>query len=216
VNQLKSVIWDWNGTLLNDMSVSLNAVNRLLSDRNLEILTAGRYLEIFTFPVRDYYEKLGFDFKKESFDVVAHQFVRIYNQEIRRCGLHIDAVAALQFISRHGMKQYILSAMEQDLLEKTIKYNKIASFFEGMFGLDNNFAVSKVDVGLRLMNQYNLLPEETLLIGDTVHDSDVAKAIGCRCILIANGHQSKKRIETTGATVIKNLAELISKNILLT
>ncbi len=209
MNHIRSIIWDWNGTLLDDVAVSLKSVNRLLAERNLEILTPGRYHEVFTFPVQEYYERIGFDFSKEPFDIVAHQFIEIYNEEVRHCGLHDEAEAVLEFIREKGMKQYILSAMEQELLEETVNRNGISAFFEDMCGLDNKYAVSKVETGMKLIRKNHLRPEETLLIGDTTHDFDAATAIGCACILVANGHQPRHRLEPTGATIIGNIKELI-------
>jgi phosphoglycolate phosphatase len=214
VNRIESVIWDWNGTLLDDASVSLNSVNQLLTERNLKTLFRDRYLDVFTFPVRDYYEKIGFDFNSESFEEIAHQFIEIYNAAVFSCSLHNEAVPVLDYIKTRGLKQYILSAMEQGLLEKTVNHNNISSFFEGLYGLNNKYAVSKIEIGINLINESHLQPLQTVLIGDTVHDYDVAKSIGCQCILVANGHQSKYRLESTGAAVIDGLWELISKNLL--
>ena len=64
------VIWDWNGTLLDDNWLCVEVMNTLLSSRNLPLLTLERYRDIFDFPVKNYYEKLGFNFKKESFEIV--------------------------------------------------------------------------------------------------------------------------------------------------
>jgi phosphoglycolate phosphatase len=214
VNQIKSIIWDWNGTLLNDAFISLNSVNQLLAEKNLEILTYDRYLDVFTFPVQDYYEKIGFDFSNEPFEVTAHQFIDIYNEAVRNCSLHNEALPVLEYIKNRGLKQYILSAMEQGLLEETVNHNHISSFFKGMYGLDNKYAVSKVEIGMNLIKENHLQPSEIVLIGDTGHDYDVARSIGCHCILIANGHQSKYRLESTGVTVIDSLRELISENLL--
>ncbi|MCK4288095.1 MAG: HAD hydrolase-like protein, partial [Bacteroidales bacterium] len=62
---IKTIIWDWNGTLLNDIDICINSINILLEHRNIENLTKEIYKEIFTFPVKDYYSKAGFDFTKE-------------------------------------------------------------------------------------------------------------------------------------------------------
>ena len=56
--KFESVIWDWNGTLLNDRHVAVNIINQLLNDRDLRRITIDQYLDVFTFPVRDYYEKI--------------------------------------------------------------------------------------------------------------------------------------------------------------
>jgi phosphoglycolate phosphatase len=208
MDQLTSVIWDWNGTLLNDVGISLNAVNQLLADRNLKTITLERYLGVFTFPVQDYYEEIGFDFSNEPFEITAHQFIEIYNHAVRNCGLHDGALPVLDHFRKIGLKQYMLSAMEQSLLEETVKHNNISLFFEGLYGLGDKYAVSKIDVGISLIDQNHLQPSQTLLIGDTVHDYEVAQSVGCQCILIANGHQSRSRLESAGATVIESLSEL--------
>ena len=56
----ESIIWDWNGTLLNDVGTAIDSINYLLKDRKLSPLTLDRYLEVFTFPVQNYYEQIGF------------------------------------------------------------------------------------------------------------------------------------------------------------
>jgi phosphoglycolate phosphatase len=208
INLLTSVIWDWNGTLLNDVGISLNAVNQLLADRNLETITLERYLGVFTFPVQEYYEEIGFDFRSEPFEVTAHQFIKIYNRAVLNCGLHDGAVQVLDHLKNIGLKQYILSAMEQCLLEETVKHNNISSYFEGLYGLGDKYAVSKIELGISLIDQNHLQPSQTLLIGDTVHDYEVAQSVGCQCLLVANGHQSRNRLESAGATVIESLSEL--------
>lgn len=210
MNQITSVIWDWNGTLLNDVHVSINSVNQLLAVRKLETLSLGRYLEVFTFPVQDYYERIGFNFTDEPFEVVANQFIEIYNEAVGGCGLHQHVIPVLDNMRNHGLKQYILSAMEQKVLQETVDRNDIASFFDGIYGLDHQYATSKIEIGISLIDQNHLQPSRTLLIGDTVHDYEVATSIGCQCILIAKGHQSKYRLESTGAVVIDNIWELIS------
>ena len=64
----KAIIWDWNGTLLDDVELCINSMNLLLKERNLQALTIDRYREIFTFPVKEYYQKAGFNFKTENFE----------------------------------------------------------------------------------------------------------------------------------------------------
>ena len=56
------IIWDWNGTLLNDRWLCVEAINQALNKRNLPMLTEGKYKDVFSFPVEDYYKKVGFDF----------------------------------------------------------------------------------------------------------------------------------------------------------
>lgn len=203
-----SIIWDWNGTLLNDVTIAVDSINHLLHDRDLELLTIERYLDVFTFPVQDYYELIGFDLKTEPFEIPAFQFISIYNKAVEDCGLHDEVVPILSRLRDQGYRQFILSAMEQQVLEKTVTDNDIHHFFEDLCGLSDNFAVSKVANGKSLINKRGLNPERTLMVGDTIHDFEVAQAIGCKCVLIAKGHQSKERLLTTGAHVLDGLDEI--------
>ena len=206
--RFESIIWDWNGTLLNDVDISVYSINQLLSDRNLELLTKEKYLDVFTFPVQDYYEMIGFDLNVEPFEIPAFQYITIYNDAVQQCGLHQEAIPLLRRLRQAGYRQFILSAMEQQYLEKTVKANDIHLYFEDLIGLSDNYAVSKIENGMSLINKRGLHPDTTLLIGDTIHDFEVAQAIGCNCVLIANGHQSKERLMTTGTQVLDRLDQI--------
>jgi len=202
------IIWDWNGTLLNDVDIAIDAINQLLHERNLEPLTLERYLDVFTFPVQNYYEMIGFDLINEPFEIPAFQFISIYNKTVEACGLHPEVVPLLTSLKDRGCRQFILSAMEQQCLEKTVSNNGITHFFEDLCGLSDNYAVSKVANGKSLISKRGLDTERILIIGDTIHDFEVAQAIGCKCVLVANGHQSKERLLKSGAKVFDSLDEL--------
>ena len=202
-----SIIWDWNGTLLDDVEIAISIINKLLFDRGLNPIDIHQYLDVFTFPVREYYLKIGFDLETEPFEIPASQFITAYNSALDSCLLHNYTYDVLSMMKLGGRRQFILSAMEQSQLERSVFEFGISDFFEDLCGLDNHFATSKVENGKILLRQKGLNPEHTLLVGDTIHDFEVAKAIGCRCILVAHGHQSKARLLSTGAKVLDHLSE---------
>ena len=207
---MNSIIWDWNGTLLNDIDYCVNTMNQLLRERELPLLDTRKYRDVFAFPVKDYYKTIGFDFTKEDFSIPAHQYIELYNQHFDQCVLQESAVEVLRFFREKGVRQFVLSAMEHELLEKTLNQKGILHFFEGVAGLTDHYAVSKIDQGKMLLKAFGIEPGKTCLIGDTIHDFEVAEAIGVSAILIADGHQSPGRLHETGAKVIANLQQLIS------
>lgn len=210
MHKINTIIWDWNGTLFNDIDICINSINQLLSNRNLPVLTKEYYLEVFDFPVQDYYERIGFDFVKEPFEIPAHQFIEIYFNTITKAQLHKTAYTTLSTFAQKGYRQLMLSAAEQlKLNELFIKFN-INFFFESVQGLSHHYATSKIALGISMLNNLGIPPESACLIGDTTHDYEVAKAIGCKSILVANGHQSRKRLDKTGTSVVNNLNELMS------
>ena len=209
---IKTVIWDWNGTLLDDLDLSLNSVNILLEERNLPLLTEEKYKSIFTFPVIEYYKAAGFDFDKEPFEVPAKQYVRIYRDGVSSVRLFPDVVDTLTYLKEKGYRLLVLSAMRDDNLKLMIEYAGITNFFDGIFGIKDNYAREKISLGKQLVNDLNLNPSECLMIGDTLHDAEVSEHCGFNCMLYSGGHVSRWRLETKNLRIIDKLQEL--KNIL--
>ncbi|MGC9352542.1 MAG: HAD family hydrolase [Mariniphaga sp.] len=202
------IIWDWNGTLLNDLDLCVSSINVLLKNRGLTTLNSEKYREVFAFPVKDYYEAIGFDFGKEDFEIPAMEFIELYERQVDKCVLQPAATEILTFLKEKKMRQFVLSAMHREMLERTLKHNGIFHFFEGVAGLGDHFAVSKVQRGRQLIGQFNIETENTWMIGDTIHDFEVAQELGIRCILVADGHQSQERLLKTGVTVLDELKKL--------
>ncbi|MGA3013700.1 MAG: HAD hydrolase-like protein [Bacteroidales bacterium] len=202
------VIWDWNGTLLNDNWLCVEVMNTMLASRHLPLLTLDRYREIFDFPVKDYYLMLGFDFCKESFEIVGMDFMNKYNLREKECGLHKNAETTLKCLAQQGFRQSILSAREQSELRRETVDLGVSSYFDLIDGLDDHYARGKTDVGIRLLKELNVEKEKILFIGDTCHDAQVAKDLKINCVLIPNGHHSEPRLETTGFPIIRSLIEL--------
>ena len=208
---MPTIIWDWNGTLLNDLGLCIDSINALLKKRSLKLLDHASYKEVFSFPVKNYYEIIGFDFSKEDFEIPAKEFIDLYDSSVKNCPLHFSAVEILEFFRQKKYPQFVLSAMKQPMLEKTLKHNHIFHFFEGVAGLNNHYAVSKVKRGKELLSEFGIDTEDAWMIGDTNHDFEVARELGIRCILVADGHQSEERLKETGAEVVSSLSELKEK-----
>lgn len=205
-----TIIWDWNGTLLDDLDLSIKAVNVLLKERDLPILTLDRYKDIFGFPVINYYEKAGFDFSKEPFEIPARQYVKLYASGESDLKLFPDVIDTLSFFKDNNYRQIVLSAMKEDNLRKMISNAGITHFFDGIFGIKDNYAREKVSIGKQVVENLNLNPEKCLMIGDTLHDAEVAEQCGFDCILYSGGHVAKQRLETTGFKIIDQHKTLTS------
>jgi phosphoglycolate phosphatase len=198
----KHIIWDWNGTLINDVWLEM------LKKRNLPKIDSEKYREIFDFPVTKYYIKLGFDFSKEYFEKLTVEFIGEYYARFNECKLFDEVEEVLKKIRGRGISQSILSASKEDVLTEKIKYYGIDKYFCRIIGLENHYAESKIENGKKWIAELNLNPQEVLLIGDTIHDYDVSKHMGCDCLLVANGHHSYKRLARLGTDVISTLKEI--------
>ncbi len=202
------IIWDWNGTLLDDAWLCVDVMNGMLKERYLPLKTIEEYMELFDFPVKDYYAKLGYDFDTEPFNKVGMEFINRYNVRQGETRLHPGAVSVLETFKARGFDQSILSAREQkELLTETTALG-VHGFFNRIYGLDDHYAHGKTEVGFKLVHDLGIPEEKMLYLGDTRHDAEVAVEIGIDCILIANGHHSQDRLQQLGVPLIASLTEL--------
>jgi phosphoglycolate phosphatase len=204
----KVLIWDWNGTLLDDTDICVEAMNQILTERHMGGITRQYYREVFTFPVQDYYRMLGFDFEKDTWNKVALEFIDIYLQKLVSCSLHQNALNIVRHFHSKNYLQVVLSAMEQNALRDSIAERGLLPYFDIVAGISNHYAAGKIDIARNLMNTIKTVPQEICLIGDSIHDHEVALALNCRCILIANGHQTHERLIKTGRVVLQELMDI--------
>lgn len=205
----ENIIFDFNGTLIDDCSLCLKILNFLTKEYNLEEVSMDKYKEIFTFPVFLYYKELGFDTSKESFAIIARKFHKYYNAlSDKEVELFDDVIEVLETLSKK-VNLICLSASLQETLIKQLKYYGIHNYFKYIVGLDNSLANSKEKVAIEFMKNNNINNKKTLFVGDSIHDLEVANAIGVECILVSTGHTSKRRLEQTNCKVIDKLKDLL-------
>lgn len=204
----KHILWDWNGTLLDDVDLCIAVTNKLMKRRKKNFsIDRQQYLQEFTFPVVDFYRKMGFDFSQESFSEMAEEWIaeykRLFKESVSLNGAVIDVLTNLK---KQGYKQSILSACENTLLNESIEAFGLQKFFHKIHGTHSNEAHGKVDLALTIIEAQHCSPQEALLIGDTTHDYEVAQAAGLQCVLVANGHQHSTRLKETSAPVICDIS----------
>ena len=207
-DNIRVVIWDWNGTLLNDVEYCLNILNNLLIINQLKPLTLEQYRNIFTFPVRDYYQKAGFDFSKKSFEELGKIFMNFYEINKYSLSLFNGVIEVLKYFESIKIEQYLLSAYKQDKLEDFVEFFNIKKYFKKIKGHDNIYATGKTHLGIELRKEINYSREEIVLIGDSLHDYEVAELIDGEAILISNGHQSAEKLRLNSNFVIDDIIKL--------
>jgi phosphoglycolate phosphatase len=144
--RFQHIIWDWNGTLLDDTQAGVNAINAMLAARGLRQIDIPAYRELFGFPVIDFYRAIGFDLEQENWDAMAREFHDLFlaDASIR---LHCGATGALAHVRQAGIGQSILSASEQSILATMLDAFGVTQYFSGIFGVDNLYGHSKLELG---------------------------------------------------------------------
>ncbi len=203
----KTVFFDFNGTILDDVSLCLDILNQMLTSRGYPSVSKERYLEIFTFPIEDYYKEAGFDFSKHSFKDLSEEFIKLYQKASLSCNLNSGVIELLDYLKENNYNIVLLTASEYKNVCEQLRHFKIMNYFNEVLATDNIYAVSKVERGLNYINKYSIDKSKSLMIGDTLHDLEVSRKLGINCVLYSNGHQAKSRLEKENVT-IDNILDL--------
>ena len=209
MSDYKCIIWDWNGTLLDDVSLNIEIINTLLGERGLKAVDSVEYYKNeFSFPIIDFYRKLGFDFEKEDFNLVARHYAQLFNEGYPHAEIYPDAEELLGLIKHSGREQLIISASEQGYLLSQVEYFELSHYFTDILGVSDVLGSSKIERAKKWMAERDIDPKTVLFIGDTIHDCDTAKVIGCDCVLVSRGHNSREKLVATGCRVCDDLSFL--------
>lgn len=203
------IFWDWNGTLIDDVEISIQSVNISLAKRNLPLMTLERYDRTFSFPVIDYYKGLGFDFNKEPYDKLAIEYMDNYMSLLPYSNLKQNAQSVLKRFFKLKVPQFILSASEKSLLLSELKKHSISEYFTDVIALDNIYAKGKIELAKEWFAR-NPLEGKKVLIGDMPHDFEVASALDMDCALICGGHSTREKLEKLGAPVFSDIKEVFN------
>ena len=189
------IIWDFNGTIYDDVDACIKSANRLLGAHDLPLVeSVENYRALFGFPIQDYYARMGFDFEKTPYADLAPEWMDYYFEYSKNSTTYPEIPEVLDALHKKGMGQWILSATEVNMLRGQLEGLGILSRFDGILGLDNIHAKSKKDIGVAWKKANPDI--RALMIGDTDHDAEVAAAMGVDCVLVAAGHQNRSKLET--------------------
>ncbi len=188
-----TIFWDFNGTILDDLQLSFDLLNTALIEEGFPPITLKRYKEIFTFPIKDYYRAAGFDFVKTSYEDLAVRFIQRYQPASLKLNLHEGLVDAVKLMRKKGHQNIVLSASRTPNLIEQLKHYQINQLFDDILGIDDIYATSKVDIAKKYVEKHRLSPENIVIIGDTLHDAEVASSLNCDIIIYTGGHQAKHR-----------------------
>ena len=201
------ILWDWNGTLLDDTQAALDTLNIMLARRGVKPIALDFFRDHFAFPCRPFYDMIGMHVEDDEWDALAKEYHDLYAEQPK--ALNREAISALERVRQAGAKQSIISALRQDLLDEVTARMGVAPYMECIYGVDNLDGASKLDRALELMNR--IAPQvgeqpDVVLIGDALHDKEVADALKVRCVLCGQGSHAAWRLRAvalTGETLLE-------------
>jgi len=204
-----NILWDWNGTLIDDAVTSLDCVNDMLTEMSKPLITLEQYYTYVETPIIGFYRHI-LEENELDFPKISKSFHESYNNRLDETGLAKNAIEVLKTLKDNGAKQYIITATKEESARKLTSDYNVNEYFDGIFGADNTLAESKVERALNFFKADNIDPKDTVFIGDTLHDLETANALGVDCILVTYGHQGREITENSGAVTADSLSEVLN------
>jgi phosphoglycolate phosphatase len=205
---IKSIIWDWNGTILNDVDNNINAVNTILQKGNLSVISKEEYRKKIKIPIKQFYNDIGLNTNDpETYSLITNDYWEYYNMGYKNNTKINDGIEnILNKLKENNINNYLLSATQHDELIKQVKDKGMEIYFKDIIGNNNYEVKSKLEKAQELIKNENMKITNTILVGDMINDYELAEELGIKCILYSNGHQEIK-IEND-KNIINNFEEI--------
>ena len=200
------LVWDWNGTVLNDFEIILRSTNDSFGDHGLPPITADQYRTQIKMPIRAFYaDILGHeptDEEWEAMDATFHKYYVAYEREARLSD-------GLPDLFRHwagrGRSQSLLSMYHDDKLVPVVRHHGISHHFALVQGTRPPRPARKAEHLADHLRQLRLDPARVVLIGDSPDDANAAFSVGARVILYGGGFAAAAALQATGAPIADTL-----------
>ncbi len=203
------LVWDWNGTLLDDLTVVVDATNAAFASVSGPVVTADEHRRDFRRPVADYYaEVLGRAVDAAEFGRLDKIFHDAYRLGLTSTGLAADAMAAIR--SWPGT-QSLLSMWFHDELVPALETYGLAGLFTRVDGLRTEVGGDlKAGHLARHLDELGISGDETVLIGDSLDDATAAASVGAGVVLYTGGFTDPTRLRASGFPVADTLMDAVA------
>lgn len=203
------LVWDWNGTLLNDLSLVVSSTNVAFASVDGPTVTADEHRRDFCRPVSLYYAGvLGRAVDDEEFGRLDKIFHDAYRDGLTSCGLAADAETAMR--SWPGSQSLLSMWFHDELLPAVTTY--------GLTGLFSRIDGLRATVGGHLkagplaehLAGLGIDGRSVVMIGDSLDDADAAASVGAACVLYTGGFTDPDRLRASGLAVADTLTEAVA------
>lgn len=204
------IVWDWNGTLLNDGDVVYRAACELFASRGLPEVSLARYRAEYTRPISEFYRRLfGEELSDSDVEIMNDGFHDAYQRALLDASLALGAPEVLAGWRTDGRTQSLLSMFRHERLLPLVHRHGIADEFVRIDGLRGPDGGQKAGHLARHLTALDLTGPDVLVVGDSLDDAEAALSVGARCVLYNGGAHERAALEATGLAVVDKLAEVV-------
>jgi len=196
----KNIVFDWNSTLLDDIGALFDCQNILMRSMGKPPITIDYFRAHYDVPFERLYTNLGLTDAEieKAMGLDKSIFHDHYEPMANVAGLREGAVEVLGHAQKHGVKSLILSNHIVDPIRTQLRRLEIEHLFAEVLAYATRKVqfrdMSKGERLRRFMQQNGMAPHQTIIVGDSVEEIEIAREQGLISVAITGGCVSEERL----------------------
>ena len=177
----RNLIFDWSGTLVDDLGPVIEATNAVLGKYEIAALDRESFRRAFRLPYREFYAELLPDVSLEELE--AH-FRPAFDAAVTPVTVLPHAREKLEWCSALGIRAFVLTSMDKLAFERQMDDFGFRHHFEATY----SGVQDKREIIHEILETHQLIPAETAFVGDMTHDVETARHGGVSSIAVLTGY----------------------------
>jgi phosphoglycolate phosphatase len=200
--EIRNVILDWSGTLVDDFNPVLEATNEIFKHYGKPAFSVEDFREKFYLPFPEFYKEYLPESALPELDHHYHTAFKLLQTGIAPLPHSLDF---LEYLQKRGMPTFLLSTIHHEHFEAQGGRLGWKKYFRQAYVQ----ALDKRKVILHLLAEHNLDASETIFIGDMVHDIEAARHAGVMSCAVLTGYDSLRKLKAANPDLLfRNLREV--------
>lgn len=191
--QFDLIVWDWDGTLADSTGMITNALLRAAEQVGLPAITAQEARNIIGLGLRESIQTLYGDIPREKAEALGRQYSANYYSGESEIPLFAGATDTIIELSKRGFKQAVATGKGRRGLNLALEHCGLGKYFHSTRTVDECFSKPHPQMLDELMDMLVVLPERTLMIGDTSYDLQMAQNAGVSAVGVTYGAQTAEQ-----------------------
>lgn len=191
----RNLIFDWSGTLCDDMALTIEATNFVLSQYGREPLDRDAFRNEFQLPYPDYY---AWKTPEASLTDLEKFYRQAFDSSVQQVTVIPHAAEFLAFCAERGIRCFILTSMDPRAFDEQVRHLGLKGYFEHIHSGIRN----KEEYIYTLLRQHSLNPAETAFIGDMQHDINAAHCAGIIGIGVLTGYNNAQQLSAAAPDLV--------------
>jgi len=188
--QFDLIVWDWDGTLADSTGMITNAILKAAEQVGLPALTAKTASNIIGLGLKESIHALYGEIPVEQAQALATQYTANYYAEESEIPLFEGVTDTIMTLHKRGFKLAVATGKGRRGLNLALEHSGLGKYFHSTRTVDECFSKPHPQMLDELMEHLVVMPERTLMIGDTSYDLQMAQNAGVSAVGVTYGAQA--------------------------